>query len=199
MRYASTAINTDTDWTNAIPVTTGIPIPKTAGQPETMTATGLFPSATYFFAVRAQDAEPNLGALSNSPSAIVKAPSPVPLGSYDDPNAAWTYTGNWSSYSGAGPYLSTLHYSSSLGDYAQITFAGQRFVLTYTADSSRGNADVYVDGVKVGTINAYSPSTTWQTTWASPLPLLSAGTHTVRFVHASGTYIDVDAIQVNGP
>jgi hypothetical protein len=55
--------------------------------------------------------------------------------------------------------------------------------------------DVYVDGVKITTINANSSSLQWQQTYTSPV--LSAGNHTVRFVHAGGgTHVDVDAITI---
>jgi hypothetical protein len=68
--------------------------------------------------------------------------------------------------------------------------------LTYVKASNRGLIDVYVDGTKVGQINAKSSATAWQQTWTSPV--LTSGQHTVRFVHAgaSGTYIDVDAITI---
>jgi len=45
------------------------------------------------------------------------------------------------------------------------------------------------------TSNAYSPSILWQQTYTSPA--YPAGNHTVRFVHTgSGTYVDIDAIQI---
>ena len=50
----SSAINTETDWTNATPVTTGIPIPQVAGSSEHMTVNGLVPGTTLFFGVRAR-------------------------------------------------------------------------------------------------------------------------------------------------
>ena len=78
VRYSTSAINNGTDWTNATAFANTL-IPKAAGQAESLTVTGLTPGTTYYFAVRAQDEKPNLGGLSNSPSAAAKIPPP-PVG-----------------------------------------------------------------------------------------------------------------------
>jgi GH25 family lysozyme M1 (1,4-beta-N-acetylmuramidase) len=76
VRYSVSVIDSPASWEAATPVTNGVPQPKPAGQSEQMTVSGLTPGALYYFAVRAQDEVPNLGGLSNSPSAIAKAPPP---------------------------------------------------------------------------------------------------------------------------
>ena len=53
--------------------------------------------------------------------------------------------------------------------------------------------DVYIDNVKVTSLNESGPGS-WQQTWTSD-PLAS-GTHTVRFVHAGGAIVDIDAIKI---
>jgi hypothetical protein len=125
---------------------------------------------------------------------VFAPPAPVTAGTYDDTNSAWTFGGSWTTYSGAGPVNNTDHYSNVIGSDAQITFTGTGFTLNYVKASNRGSIDVYVDGVKVGTINANSTTTTWRATWT--IDTLSSGTHTVRFVNAGGGYIDVDAITI---
>ena len=40
-----------------------------------MTVSGLMPDENYYFAMRAQDEEPNLGDVSNPASAMAQAPS----------------------------------------------------------------------------------------------------------------------------
>ncbi|KAF0107475.1 MAG: Ig-like domain-containing protein, partial [Anaerolineaceae bacterium] len=110
VRRSASAISDEAAWNAATPVTTGLPPPLAAGSPQSMTITGLTPGTTYFFAVRAQDEVPNLGGLSNSPSAQAKPVTPAEPGTYDDPNPNFLYSGAWLTYSGAGPYLNTLHF-----------------------------------------------------------------------------------------
>jgi hypothetical protein len=120
-------------------------------------------------------------------------PTSLLPGMADDIDLLWSYSGDWTAYHGVGPYSNTLHYSSSIGDSAQIMVSGsQQVKLTYVTSFNRGNIDVYIDGVKVTSIDAYSTTPSWQKTWASDL--LSTGLHTVRLVHASGTHIDIDSI-----
>jgi hypothetical protein len=55
--------------------------------------------------------------------------------------------------------------------------------------------DIYVDNVKINTLNQYSTSLTWRCTWNSPS--LGEGIHSIRFVNASPNatyYVDIDAI-----
>jgi hypothetical protein len=195
VRYSTSAID-DSTWDAASPVTGGVPTPQDAGQMENMIVSGLVPGGTYFFAVRAQDEELNTGNTSNSPSAAAQNIMPVPAGTYDDRNANWIYTGPWTAYTGSGPASNTSRYVSTNGSQAQISIDGSKFIFTYVKAANRGLIDVYVDGNKVGTINARSTTTTWQATWTSPL--LTPGIHLVSFIHvgANGTYIDVDKIQV---
>jgi hypothetical protein len=74
VRYSMSVIDSPAVWEAATPVTSGVPNPKPAGQSEQMTVSGLTPGVLYYFAMRAQDEVPNLGGLSNSPSAIAKSP-----------------------------------------------------------------------------------------------------------------------------
>jgi hypothetical protein len=76
-----------------------------------------------------------------------------------------------------------------------LTFEGTQFVLTYTGHPNRGQVDVIVDNVNVGTLDQHNASLAWQKTWVSPL--FEHGFHTLKLVHATdGTYVDIDAIQV---
>jgi hypothetical protein len=120
---------------------------------------------------------------------------PVNPGTYDDTHADWKYIGNWTSYTTSGPYNNTIHYTATVGDYAELMFSGTRFTLTFSKFSNRGLIDIYVDGAYVTTLDAYSPDVLWQQTYTSPT--YPPGTHSVRFSYAGGgTYIDVDAITI---
>jgi len=197
VRYADNEILTEADWGNATSVTSGLPTPQPYNSPESMTVSDLLPGHTYFFAVRAQDESLNLGDLSNSPSAMAYIKAPPGTGKYDDTHAGWTYTGTWGTYTGPGPYNNTFHYSSVVGSFATFTFDGTMFNLIYSERSSRGEMDIFVDNKFVATINANNSVATWQKTWAYP-SALGAGYHTVKVVHKSGSYIDIDAIEISG-
>lgn len=68
VRHANAPIETELGWLNATDVT-GEPTPLSAGTSQTMTVTGLAPSETYYFAIRAEDEVGNVSSLSNSPVA----------------------------------------------------------------------------------------------------------------------------------
>ncbi len=119
----------------------------------------------------------------------------APNGIYDDTNAAWTYTGAWQSLTATGPYLDTWSYSTTIGDFAEIAFTGRQFKLSYLVGPDSGIVDVYVDGVKVGSVDQNSASWAWNGTWTSNL--LAAGNHILRLVYASGgSMVSLDAFAV---
>lgn len=200
VRYSTSAINNEAVWANATPVTTSLPAPKAAGQTENMTISGLVPGQTYYFAIRAQDEEPNLGGVSNSPSAIAKTPPPAGAGTYDDAHVNWTYSGSWSTWSGTGPYANTIHYSNAPGAVASFTFqAPAKFVLMYSTNSNRGDILVSVDGGVPVAINSYGAAVKWQQSYTSAM-YADTSTHTVTIsTPGNGKYIDIDAIQIVAP
>ncbi len=67
--------------------------------------------------------------------------------------------------------------------------------LTYLAGPELGIVDVYIDGVKVTSLNQYNADWIWQATWTSDL--LTAGNHTLRIVYASGgSMVSLDSLTV---
>jgi len=199
VRYSTALINAS-NWASATAITADVPTPQVYGSSESMTVTGLMPSADYYFAIRALDDGPNLSDSSNSPSATAAVPAPVGANIYDDRDASWYYAGNWTNYNGTGPYASTLRTTTTPNDIAVFSFAGPaKFILTYSKGSTRTSFQVYVDNTLLTTINAYSATTLWKQTYASPF--YSSGTHTVVVKHAgtSGKIVDVDAIQILEP
>jgi hypothetical protein len=118
----------------------------------------------------------------------------VGTGTYDDADPAWSYIGSWTALTTSGPLNGTLHYSTGTNDEAMLVFSGTQFKLTYTGNLNRGNLAVYVDDVLEGTINQYTPSLAWQQSWTSPT--FTDGTHTLKLVHATGSYVGIDAIEI---
>ena len=121
IRYSTVAISNETAWTSATPVSSGIPVPQVAGSTEAMTVTGLTGGTAYYFAVRARDEVPNLGSLSNSPSAVATPDITPPaaiinLAAYTGANVGevrltWTASGDNGSTGTATSYL--VRYSAS--------------------------------------------------------------------------------------
>jgi len=194
IRYSTVNITNETEWAAATLVTTGVPVPGAVGANQSMTITGLVPGLRYYIAVRGQDTQPNLGPIVTA-SAVAKAPTPLAAGKYDDGHPSWIYSGTWMTYSGAGPYNNTDHYTSTIGSTASFTFSGGQFTFSYLANTNRGSIEVSVDGTLVATINANAPLK-WQTTYTSPVFTYGTHTATFKFTGPSGTYADVDAIQI---
>ena len=125
---------------------------------------------------------------------VITAATFLGEGKYDGDEPGLIYSTNWYTYAGPEPYASSLLFAFSPGESMQFSFTGEQLELTYTQMADRGVMDVYVDEVKVASIDE-SGTGAWQQTWTSePLP---AGNHNVRFVLASGGgVIDIDALQI---
>jgi hypothetical protein len=127
---------------------------------------------------------------------ILSTATVLSAGSYDDVHAGLHYSTNWYTYAGSGPYAETLHFAISPKESVQFSFDGDQFKLTYSQMEDRGVVDVYIDDVKVASVDENGVGV-WQQTWTSAL--LPSGIHTVRLVHVSGTVTDIDAIQIIAP
>ncbi len=193
VRYSLSPIDA-TNWDSATPVTSGLPMPGAPGAMQQMTVNGLAPGLTYYFAVRAQDDEPNLGGISNTPvSAASLAPAPLGAGKYDDKHTSWVYFGKWANQLFSRAFGGSLKTSAAIGNKASFVFTGTNFVLGYRSYNTYGTLEVYVDGVYVATINQAGASALRTFTLASPL---ANGQHTVQFVHKSGARVTLDSIKI---
>lgn len=123
---------------------------------------------------------------------------------WDDPDSALQYAGSWShvanqSYTG-GDYKKTESFSNKAGDSLTVPFDGTAIRWIGSKTNNHGNADVYLDGTKVATVDdsgAENQAVVFQKTG------LPAGAHTLKVVvagnHSSGStdnYVAVDAIDV---
>jgi hypothetical protein len=194
VRYSLSPIDAG-NWNLASVVTTGIPTPGAPGAPQQMTVTGLVPGVTYYFAVRAQDDEPNLADISNAPVQF-KATSPVPMGEgkYDDKDIHWVLKGTWTNLANAKAYSLGVRYTNVINNSAAFVFTGTNFVLGYAVNRAYGGLDVYVDGVYVTTITQMA-SVVAIHNYTLPT-VLTAGQHTVQFIHRSGARVNIDSIQI---
>ena len=131
---------------------------------------------------------------------IVGPPAPLGVGMYDDANAAWAYTGSWSTWSGSGPYSNTMHYTNETGATASFMFqAPAKFTLFFQKASNRSSILISVDGGTPVPVGAYSSSSHWQQTYTSEM-YTDSNSHTITIsTPGDGKYIDIDAIQIVGP
>jgi hypothetical protein len=160
--------------------------------PKTYTGLGL---GSHTFEVRASDA---VGHVDATPASFTWQITEVyGPGTYDDGHAAWTYTGNWTAYTGSGPASDTMHYTNAQNASASITFSGTQFIVYFARYVNRGNVEVWIDGELAHTFSE-NGSLAWQSSWTLPAPLAN-GTHTVQFKNPSAstaTYIDIDKITI---
>ena len=155
LRYADTAIDSESAWNSASEVT-GEPVPQIAGSAETLTVSDLTPGETYYFALRTMDSDANLSELSNSPSAVAKAPSYPGVGTYENDNANIIYTGTWYSWNDAKASGGSFVYTNEPGASATLTFTGRQVKLVFNKYTNRGNIQVVIDGGAPVLVSQYS-------------------------------------------
>ncbi len=118
-------------------------------------------------------------------------------GIHNDDAAEITYGPNWDTAANASHYDGDIHYSTTINNYANFKFAGGTFTIKYTGASDHGNMNVYVNDTFVAAINQYNSTTSYQSEWTSDE--YPVGEHAVRLVHASGSKVDLDAIETESP
>ncbi|MDM8000479.1 MAG: hypothetical protein QUS33_10895, partial [Dehalococcoidia bacterium] len=116
-------------------------------------------------------------------------------GTYDDRDPNLVTIRPFSVVSATGPYEGTYSQTKKVGDTATFWFNGSQLTLVYGKYTNMGNLGVYIDDVKVTTLNQKG-ARAWQVSWASQD--LGPGDHKVVLKHAgpSGTYVNLDAVQV---
>lgn len=97
---------------------------------------------------------------------------------------------------GVGEFKDDIHFLIDNDDYFEFTFTGTSVSYITNKRSNCGTVDIYVDGVFQQTVNCYNATDLHQQVVYSKSGL-TPGTHTIKGVKKSGTYIDVDAFLVN--
>jgi hypothetical protein len=86
----------------------------------------------------------------------------IPTARVEAGNSAWTFKGDWqtaAAWDGAGVVARKT--STGAGREATFTFEGTGIALVGRYSQDGGRADVYVDGERAGTIDAYIPERTF--------------------------------------
>ena len=68
-------------------------------------------------------------------------------------NEKINYIGNFGTFSKEGE---TIKYSKNKGDYVELNFTGNKVRFYTHTNAWRGKANIYIDDIKVGTIDTYS-------------------------------------------
>ena len=119
-------------------------------------------------------------------------------GTYDDGYSGIYYTGSWIQYNVSGVSEGHWHVSTAVGAKAEAVFSGQQISIIFPKNGDLGTFSVYIDDVLVDTVDEYAASIQYPRTWESDT--LSSGEHTLRLVHATGTYIILDSLMIlTGP
>ncbi|QGQ97246.1 hypothetical protein EHS13_21330 [Paenibacillus psychroresistens] len=121
----------------------------------------------------------------------------TPKVSINDNDPGITYSGSWgqSTGRGLGDYLDDVHYTETNDAYFEYAFTGTGFDLITEKDSNQGDVDVYVDNVLKQTVSTFNASRLVQQTVYS-VSGLSDGSHTVKAVKKSGTYMLLDKLNI---
>lgn len=104
-----------------------------------------------------------------------------------DADSRLRYTGKWRVRSAASATDGSYHSVGKSGSM-RATFTGSAFKLTYPVNNKGGVADVYVDGVKRGTVSYYSAAAG---SGSTPIAGLAPGAHSLELRAIKGeTYVD---------
>ncbi len=151
----------------------------------------LAPNSTYRFRVRAQDKAGNLGGWAEGPVFKV-APH------QENATTVGYAGGTWTRAALSGAYGGYVKHDKTPGAKAKLSFTGRNVAWVAPKSAVRGQAEVWVDGVKETTVDLYSSTTlarrvVFSKSWAF------SGSHTVE-VRVLGTAgrprVDVDAFVV---
>jgi hypothetical protein len=111
--------------------------------------------------------------------------------------AGASYAGSWSVNSDRpyGDLDNAVEYTATNGDSASFSFTGTGIQVLSETNSDEGAIDVYVDGVKTETVDAYSATRVAQQPVVE-ISGLAQGPHTVKLVKTGGQYMLVNAFTV---
>jgi hypothetical protein len=145
------------------------PVTATFGPTATSWGTTAKPGVTNLYTLRATDIVGNVRTASVSRTAhLILSGSGV-------------RSGSWSKHTGSAFLGGYAWFSGTRGASIRFTFTGRAVSLVATRASTAGQGYVYLDGVKVATINLYNTKTlnnqaVWSHGWSA------SGTHTVKIV-----------------
>jgi hypothetical protein len=125
--------------------------------------------------------------------------TPGHLTPINDNASGITYSGSsWSDETGRtfGDYDNDVHSTTNNGDSASYTFTGSGIEALTEENSDEGNIGVYIDGSLKETVSAVDSTERLAQQAVISISGLSQGSHTLKLVKESGTYMLLDALVV---
>ncbi len=110
----------------------------------------LFPGKNYQFRARAIDQAGNVSPWAAAPS--------FKIGAYQESSRSIVYSGQWKSTRLKEAYANALRYTSVAGSRASFGFTASRVGWVAQKSPTGGQAEVYIDGAYVTTVDLYSAS-----------------------------------------
>ncbi len=166
-------------------------LPKATATSKTVS---LSPGNTYRFRVRAADRADNFSEWAYGPEFVLDA--------HQETDEGIAYSGTWTQQAESSASGGGLKYAGVNPYKAQFSFTGRNVSWVAPKGADRGRAEVWVDGVKVKTIDLYSSEAqarrvvytqSWSTSGTHVLEVRVLGTKNTA---SSGTRADVDAFVV---
>jgi hypothetical protein len=151
----------------------------------------LSPGVGYRFRARAMDRAANWSEWGYGPQFVVDT--------HQETSGAITYGGLWTQQDIGSAYGGGTKHAQTSGAKATFTFTGRNVAWVATKGPNRGRAEVWVDGVKVKTVDLYAATTqARKVVFAKGWP--ASGNHVLEVkvlgtknASSSGKLVDVDA------
>lgn len=124
------------------------------------------------------------------------------IGTFEESNSSMAYSGQWVNFLTSNNSGGVAKYTDEANAAVNFNFYGTSIAISGYKAAYYGMADVYLDGVKKGTIDYYSPSTQYQQALFQTAGLTD-GLHSIKLIRigtknplAIGTSINIDYVSV---
>lgn len=129
------------------------------------------------------------------PVSPTQTPASTVKVTYDNTNPAFVYSTGWKDVLTRKALDGSYKQTSLANASVTLTFTGVGFDILYASGSGYGSFDIYLDGVKVGTLNERSSGNRYQQIWSykNRFPQTK---HELKLVALSGAQATLDGVNI---